>query len=136
MTLSVDAKNLAIEQLKAQKKKGADAEAFDAARPLHAADDDLLAAIAELDDTTLDAPMEADVPEGIVVPRVTDKQFLLRLLSREDEVAQAKRPGQGAREALQCMRQAAEVLRPTTPWQARHEDPSAFGAAEHEIKRR
>ena len=56
LTLSVDAKNLAIEQLKAQKKKGADAEAFDAARPLHAADDDLLAAIAELDDTTLDAP--------------------------------------------------------------------------------
>ena len=56
LTLSVDAKNLAIEQLKAQKKKGADAGAFDAARPLHAADDDLLAAIAELDDTTLDAP--------------------------------------------------------------------------------
>jgi len=30
------------------------------------------------------------------------------------------------------MRQAAEILGPTTPWQARHEEPSAFGTAEHE----
>ena len=132
LTLSVDAKNLAIEKLKSQQKKAADAEPFDPWRTLHAADDNQLAAIAGCDDATADIPMEADVPEGCVAPPVTDKEFLLRLLSREDEVAQAKQPGQGRREALQCMRQAAEVLGPTTPWQARHEEPSAFGASEHE----
>ncbi|MDP6717376.1 MAG: hypothetical protein QGF59_01920, partial [Pirellulaceae bacterium] len=132
LTLSVDAKNLAIEKLKAQKKTAADAEPFDATRTLHAADDDYLAAIAERDDTIPDVPMEADVPEGFAVPVVTDKEFLLRLLNREDEVAQAKQPGQGRREAMQCMRQAAEILGPMTPWQARHEEPSAFGTAEHE----
>ena len=71
---------------------------------------------------------------GFVVPVVTDKEFLLRLLSREDEVALAKQPGQGRQEALQSMRQAAETLGSTTPWQASHEDPSVFGAAEHERK--
>ena len=76
--------------------------------------------------------MEADMPAGCVAPIVTDKEFLLRLLSREDEVAQAKRPGQGRRENLQCMREAAEILGPTTPWSARREDPSAYGAKDHE----
>jgi hypothetical protein len=76
--------------------------------------------------------MEADVPDGFAGPVVTDKAFLLRLLSREDEVAQAKRPGQGRREALQCMRQAAETLGPTTSWRPRHDEPSRFGAADHE----
>ena len=132
LTLSVDAKNLAIEKLKAQKKTAADADAFDATRTLHAADDDQLAAIAAVDDNVADVPMEADIPEGFVAPAVTDKEYLLRLLNREDEVALAKRPGQGRREALQFMRQAAETIRATTPWQASHEDPSVFGAAEHE----
>ena len=72
LTLSVDAGNLAIDKMKPQKKKGADAEPFDAIRPLHVADDDQLAAVAELDDTTLDVPRGADVPEGTVAPRVTD----------------------------------------------------------------
>ena len=40
--------------------------------------------------------------KGVVLP-VTDKTALLRLLAREDEVAQARQPGQGRREALQCM---------------------------------
>ena len=53
-------------------------------------------------------------------------------MTREDEVAQAKQPGQGRREALQCMRQAAEVFGTMKPWQASHSEPSAFGAAEHE----
>ena len=65
-------------------------------------------------------------------PTVTDKAFLLRLLTREDEVTQAKRPGQGRREALQCMRQAAEVFGTMSPWHPNRSEPSAFGAAEHE----
>ena len=99
---------------------------------MRAADDEQLGAIADLQNDIPDVPMEADVPDGFVAPAVTDKEFLLRLLTREDEVAQAKRPGQGRREALQCMRHAAEVLGPTTPWQARREELSAFGAADHE----
>ena len=79
-----------------------------------------------------EVPMEADVPDGFVLPPVTDKAYLLRLLTREDEVAQAKQPGQGRREAIQCMRQAAEVFGSMEPWQANHAEPSAFGAAEHE----
>ena len=132
LTLAVDAKNLAIEKLKAQKKTATDAEPFDATRTLPAADDDQVAAIAECDDAIPDVPMEADAPKGFVVPAVRDQEFLLRLLSREDEVAQAKQPDQGRREALQSMRQAAEILGSMTLWQARHEEPSACGAAEHE----
>ena len=126
---AVDAKNLAIEMLKAQKKKGAGAEPFEPTKSLRAADDDELAAIAGNYD---EVPMEADVPDGFVLPPVTDKGFLLRLLTREDEVLQAKQPGQGRREAMQCMRQAAEVFGSMELWQASHAEPSAFGAAEHE----
>ena len=115
LTLSVDAENLAIEKLKAQKKTAADAEPFDATRTLHAADDNELAAIAQCDDT-IPVSTDADVPDGFVAPVVTDKEFLVPLLSREDEVAQAKRPGQGRREALQSMRQAAEILGSMTLW--------------------
>ena len=100
-------------------------------RTVHAANDAELAAIAQCDDTIPDVPMEADVPDGFVAPVVTDKEFLVRLLSREDEVAQAKRPGQGRREGLQFMRQAAEIPGSMTLWQAGQEEPSAFGAAEH-----
>ena len=132
LTLAVDAKNLAIEKLKAQKKMGAAAEPFEATKSLHAADDAELAAVAAHDDAMPEVPMEADVPDGFVLPAVTDKAVLLRILNREDEVAQAKLPGQGRREALQCMRQAAEVFGSVQPWQANHSDPSAFGAAEHE----
>ena len=62
---------------------------------------------------------------------VTDKQFLLRLLAREDEVAQAQQPGSERREALQCMRQAADVLGSMTQWQPNRSEPSRYGAAEH-----
>ena len=72
------------------------------------------------------------VPDGLAPPTVTDKAFLLRLLTREDEVAQAKQPGQGIQEALQCMRQAAEVFGTMSPWHPNRSEPSAFGAAEHE----
>ena len=63
-TLSVDAKNLAIEKLQAQKKIAADAKPFDATRTLRAADDNHLAAIAECDNNLSDVLMEADIPRG------------------------------------------------------------------------
>ena len=87
LTLAVDAKNLAIEKLKAQKKTAASAEPFEATKSLHTADDDQLAAIAEYDDAMPEVPLETDMLDGFVPPPVTDKAFLLRLLTREDEVA-------------------------------------------------
>ena len=130
LTLAVDAKNLAVEKLKAQKKTAAAAEPFDFIKSIHATDDDHLGTLVDHDDAMADIPMEADVPDGFVAPTVTDKAFLLRLLNREDEVAQAKQPGQGRREALQCMRQAADFFGSMTPWQPHREELSAFGAAE------
>ena len=94
LTLAVDAKNLAIEKLKAHKKNAASAEPFDAVNSLDAADDDQFAAIAEHAAAMDEVQMEADIPDGIVHP-MTDKAFLLRLLNREDEVALARQPGQG-----------------------------------------
>ena len=64
------------------------------------------------------------------VPPVTDKSAVLRLLTREDEVAQAKQPGQGAREDLQCMREAADAYQTPEHSQTNAEDPSLFGASE------
>ena len=68
--------------------------------------------------------------KGAVLP-VTDKTALLRLLAREEEVAQARRPGQGRREALQCMREAADAYQTPEHSQTNAVDPSAFGASEH-----
>ena len=62
--LSVDAKNPAIEKLKAQKKTGADAEPFGDPRTPHATGDNNLAAIAECDHNLSDVLMEADTPEA------------------------------------------------------------------------
>ena len=61
---------------------------------------------------------------------VTDKSAVLRLLTRVDEVAQAKQPGQGAREDLQCMREAADAYKTPEHSQTNAEDPSLFGASE------
>ena len=129
LTLAVDAKNLAIEKLKAHKKNALSAEPFDAVNSLDAADDDQLAAIAEHAAAMDEVPMEADVPDGVVHP-MTDKAFLLRLLNREDEVALAKQPGQGRREAAQCMRQAAEIFGTMRTWQPDRSEASAFGGAQ------
>jgi len=40
LTLAVDAKNLGVEKLKAQKRTGPSAETVSATKSLHAADDD------------------------------------------------------------------------------------------------
>ena len=131
LTLAVDAKNLAIEKLKAHKKNAPSAEPFDDIKTLHAANIDEFAEIAEHAAAMDEVEMEPDVPNGVVL-HMTDKTFLLRLLNREDEVAQAKQPGQGRREAPQCMRQAADICGPMKTWQPSRSDPSAFGAAEHD----
>ena len=49
-----------------------------ACKTLHAADDEELTAIAEHDAAMAEVPMEADVPDGVMLP-MTDKTFLLRL---------------------------------------------------------
>ena len=133
LTLAVDAKNLAIQTLKAHKKAGSTvdaAEPFQPTRNIQAADDDELQAVALHDMATDEVPFEEETRGAM--QHVTDKAFLVRLLSREDEVAQAKQPGQGRREALHCMKQAAEVFGSPAPWEPNDSEPSAFGAAEHE----
>ena len=67
--------------------------------------------------------------KGAVLP-VTDKAALLRLLGREEEVAQARQPGQGRREALQCMREAADAYQTPEHSHTTATDPSVFGASE------
>ena len=63
-------------------------------RPRHA-DDDELQGVADADLIMDDVPQE-DTTKGAVLP-VTDKAALLRLLGREEEVAQATQAGQGRR---------------------------------------
>ena len=46
-------------------------------------------------------------------------------------LAQARQPGQGRREALQCMLEAAEAYHTPEHSQTNATDPSAFGASEH-----
>jgi len=112
LTLTVDAKNIALEKLKAHKKGTlANAEATDLAEPmnkLRSGDDDELQAIADSALVQDEVPQEEERRKGAVLP-LTDKATLLRMLSREEEVVQARKPGQGRREAIQCMREAAEA---------------------------
>ena len=58
---------------------------------LQAADDTELQAVAEFD-PVLEEPVQDEKTRGAVLP-VTDKAALLRLLTREEEVAQAKQLG-------------------------------------------
>ena len=132
LTLTVDAKHIALGKLKAH-KEGATvhAEATDLPEPMNRprhADDDELQGVADADLIMVDVPQE-DTTKGAVLP-VTDKTAL-RLLTREDEVAQARRPGQGRREALQCMREAADAYQTPEHSQTNAADPSVFGASEH-----
>ena len=93
------------------------------------ADDDELQGVADADLIMGELPQD-DKTKGAVLP-VTDKAALLRLLSREEQVAQARQPGQGRREALQCMREAADAYQTPEHSQTNATDPSVFGASEH-----
>ena len=64
----------------------------------------------QCDDVLHNVPMETDVADGCEAPTVTDKEFLLRLLIRTDEVELSQQVGQGRREAQQCKRQAAQIF--------------------------
>ena len=134
LTLAVDAKSMAIETLKMHKKgASAQAEARDMSEPtnkLPAADDSELHAVADFA-PVLDEPLQDENTRGAVLP-VTDKAALLRLLTREEEVAQARQLGQGRREALQCMKEAADVYGRPEHLRTHATDPSAFGASEHD----
>ena len=99
-------------------------------RRIRAADDDELEAVAAYDSVEDDILEEPDTRGAM--QHVTDKAFLLRLLSREDEVVQAKLPGQGRREALQCMKQAAEYFGSPAIWHPTDTEISAFGASERD----
>ena len=133
LTLTVDAKNIALEKLKAHKKgSSVHAEATDLPEPINRlrnTDDEELQGAADAD-LIMDELPQDEKTKGAVLP-VTDKAALLRLLGREDEVAQARQPGQGRREALQCMREAADAYQTPEHSQTNAVDPSLFGASEH-----
>ena len=125
--------NIALEKLKAHNKKNSvHAEAADLPEPINRlrnTDDE------ELQDAAgagliMDELPQDEKKKGAVLP-VTDKTVLRRLLTREDEVAQARQPGQGRREDLQCMREAADAYQTPKHSQTIAVDPSVFGASEH-----
>ena len=97
---------------------------------LRSADDDELYGMADYDAVLGEMPQD-EKKIGVVLP-VTDKLALIRLLTRKDEVAQARQPGQGRREAIQCMREAADANETLDHTQTNATDPSAFGASEQE----
>ena len=133
LTLTADAKNIALEKLKARKKgSSVHAEAADLPEPfnrLRNTDDEELQGAADADLIMHEVPGD-DKTKRTVLP-VTDKTVLLRLLNREEEVAQAKQLGQGRREALQCMREAADAYQTPAHSQTNATDPCAFGASQH-----
>ena len=115
-------------------KKGCSvhAEAADLQEPINRlrnTDDEELQAAVD-DRLIMDDLPQDEKTKGAVLP-VTDKAALLRLLGREEEVAQARRPGQGRREALQCMREAADAYHTPEHSQTNATDPFLFGASEH-----
>ena len=133
LTLTVDAKNIALEKLKAHKKgSSVHAENTDLPDPINRPrniDDEELQEAADAD-LIMDELPEDEKKKGAVLP-VTDESVILRMLTRKDEVAQARQPGQGAREDLQCMREAAEAYQTPKHLQANAVDPSEFGGSDH-----
>jgi len=136
LTLTVDAKNIALEKLKAHKKgTSVHAEAADFSEPmnkLRSADDEEMQAVADYE-PIFDEAFDEEKARGVVL-QVTDKAVIMRMLTREEEIAQARLPGQGRREDLQCMREAADAYGTPEHTSTNATDPSMCGAAEHEKK--
>jgi hypothetical protein len=131
LTLAVDAKNTALEKLKAHKgstSADADAEGVALNNPLNSRDGEDLEPVADDDLVPPDEPRV----NGALLPLVTDQQILLRILGRVEEVAQARRLGQGRREAFQSMREMADAFGSPEHLRSHGHDPSRFGAAEQE----
>ena len=131
LTLSTDAKNLAVEKLKAHKKSSAaEGEATLEHEPVQ-----MLNAGEELADIVGDLeplpPLE-EVVEGATLEPVTDEATILRLLQRTEMVELARRPGQGRREGAQNMREASDAFGVPQHLRADGREVSKFGASEHD----
>ena len=92
VTLNTDAKNLAVEKLKAHKKSSAaEGEATVEHEPvqmLEAGEE-----VADIVDDLGPLPSLEEVIEGATLEPVTDEATLLRLLQRTEMVELARRPG-------------------------------------------
>jgi len=129
LTLSVDAKNMALEKLKAHKgATSADAEGEQPNNPLNTCEGEDVGPIADDDLILMDEPPAS----GALLPPVTDQEELLHILGRTQEVALARQPGQGRREGPQNMREMMDTFGIPKHLQTNGRDPSCFGAAEHE----
>ena len=129
VTLSVDAKNMALEKLKTHKGTAQiNAEPFETLKnPLNTCNDEDPGLPGDEDLV----PPEEPVVNGALLAPFTDQQVLLRILARTEEVAQARRAGQGRREAIQCMREVSDIFGEPEHLHSQNHDPSFFGAAEH-----
>ena len=131
VTLNTDAKNLAIDKLKAHKKSSsAQGEATVEHDPVQMLDVDLADSIGDGDAEPL-PPLE-EVIAGATLAPVTDEGILLRLLQRTDMVELASQPGQGRREAAQKMWEVSDAFRAPQHLCAQGHEVSRFGAAEHD----
>ena len=113
LTSSVDGKSVALDKLKIHKESAAArAEAVEAEprNPLVSHGGEEFALVGDDDLISSDEP----VP-GALLPPVTDEGVVLRLLGREQEVALARRPGQGNRESVQYMREVRDAFGTATP---------------------
>ena len=68
--------------------------------------------------------------KGALLAPITDQQTLLRILGRTEEVALARRAGQGRRQAIQAMREVSDVFGEPEHLHSHNHDPSFFGGAE------
>ena len=129
LTANVDGKNDALDKLKAQKGGARAAAELITGEPLNPLPGH---AVEEFDAEADDDRIPPDEPVGGAVVPVTDQQQILRLLGRDDEVALARRRGQGNREGAQNMREAADAFGAPGHPRSQGRDPSLFGAAEHD----
>lgn len=122
LSLSVDAKKRALGKLKVHKGSTlTHAEAFETLKnPLQTRDDDDPGPVA--DDDLI--PPDDALAKGALLPPITDQQVLLRLLGRAEEVALARKAGQGRREAIQSMREMADAFGSPEHLQSNSNDPS------------
>ena len=70
--------------------------------------------------------MQEEKTKGVVLP-ATDKEALPRLPTREEEVEQARQVGQDRREAIQCMKEAADAYESPQHLCTKATHPSVFG---------
>ena len=108
LSLSTDAKHMAIEKLKAHKKTSAvEGEVDLEHQPVQNLEADIDDIVGDAEEDA--APLEEDIDGDVPVPE-KDLSKLLKLLNRTDMIDLAKQPGQGRREAAQNMRAFSEAF--------------------------